>query len=237
MIYKLTTVDTAISQVVRDLDIGDREIPWLDFVEWIAESLRHIGSYYQFTEKSILLDVEDYKAELPCDFHKLIRILNCGEYLNHNPYIVGEECQIQENRLTKQDINITHNTVTVSFRCGKLELLYLAMPLDKDGFPLVPDDPSYMDALFWRICYKLSLRGFEFKNPQLKNLDFTKRKWDFYCKQARGNANMPDTDMYERLKNNFLTLKTDQSQYIKRFSTLGKPEILTLNGRNRWPSY
>lgn len=236
MIYNLTTVDVAIGKVIRDLDIGDREVPWMDFVEWIAEALKHIGSYYQFTEKEAIIDIEDFRGELPCDLVKVKRITAGGEYLVNNQFLPSDG-NIQKNKITNRDLNITHNNLTVSFRCGKLAIQYLAMPLDKDGFPLIPDDPSFMDALFWKVCYMLGLRGFEFKNTQLRDINFTSMKWNRYCMQARASANMPDPDMQERLKNNFLRLKTDQNQYLKRFTTNGMQESLTLKGRSIWPSY
>lgn len=230
MVYQLVSVHTIISSIVRKLNIGDAEVRWQDFIEEMAEGLVQIGSYYQFTEKFACIDIEDYKGELPCDFYKLIRITDHKLYLRNNQTIIGDENQINRNKYTNRDINITHNNITVSFRNGKLELLYLAIPVDADGFPLVPDDPSFTNALFWKVCCMLSLQGFAFKNPQLKNYDYCKRKWDFYCIQARATANMPDPDMTERLKNNFLRLKTDPNQYLKYFATNGLPETLRLGG-------
>ena len=52
----------AISKVIRDLGIRNSEIPDLDFLEWIAECLKDIGSYYQLVKTKKLLTVNDYRA-------------------------------------------------------------------------------------------------------------------------------------------------------------------------------
>jgi hypothetical protein len=74
MIYKLEKIDRVISSIVRKLQISNEEIPDLDFIEWIAEGMEHIGSYYQMEEKSATVIIDNYKGLLPCDLHEMIRI-------------------------------------------------------------------------------------------------------------------------------------------------------------------
>ena len=81
MIYKLETIDRVINKIIRDLGLGQDEIPYYDFIEWIADALEHIGSYYQFTEKECNLIVSDYTAMLPCDFYKMIKMKQSHDIL------------------------------------------------------------------------------------------------------------------------------------------------------------
>lgn len=234
MIYGLVSIKTVIYRVISDLGIGDKEVDWQDWVDWIADGLMHIGAYYQFTEKQESIEIEDYKGYLPCDFYQKIRILNTDmSRPNFNKSLVGSsENTINQNSFTSKDYNITNNMITTSFRTGTLLLQYLAIPLDDDRLPLIPDDVSYKDALFWKVVYHLSLRGYEFRNNQLSNIQFTRSLWLKYCMQARAGANMPDPDMYERLKNNWLRLVPDHNQYQKLFADLGAQEKLNLRGKD-----
>lgn len=232
MIYKLTSVKTVILQVVNDLGISDTEIPIDDFIEWIGKGLQHIGSYYQYTSKETVLQINNFKTELPCDFYKMQRMLYNDKYLSNNENIVSTNTvDMNNNRYSNSDINIIGNVIITSFQTGTINIQYLSIPVDCDGLPLVPDDVSFQDALFWRCAYQLSLRGFEFRNPQLKDILFTKKMWNIYCGQARANANMPDLDMCERLKNNY-TRFVRKDEYINSFATLGQKEQLTLSGKN-----
>jgi len=74
MIYKLDSIDRTISSIIRKLGIGNDEIPYQDLVEYIADAMEHIGSYYQFEEKECYIVINDYKGELPCDLHKVIKM-------------------------------------------------------------------------------------------------------------------------------------------------------------------
>lgn len=232
MIYKLTSIRTVILKVVDDLQIGDTEIPIDDFINWIAEGLQHIGSYYQYTSKEEVLQVNGFKSELPCDFYKMQRMLHNDHYLINNENIVATDTKdMNINRYSNKDINIIGNTIITSFETGTIHIQYLAIPVDCDGLPLVPDDVSFSDALFWRCVYKLSIRGYEFRQPQFRDVMFTKKMWNIYCGQARASANMPDLDMCERLKNNY-TRFVRKDEYQNSFATLGQKENLTLSGKN-----
>jgi|1_EtaG_2_1085319.scaffolds.fasta_scaffold00175_5 hypothetical protein len=293
MIYKLTTIHQIIGKVVRDLDLSDKEVPWQDMIEWIAEGLEHIGSYYQFAEKEAIIVIEDHKGVLPCDFHKSIKFLqgcdvgglansvplwgllnnalDCCDWRTTNPEGTVEEgdCMqivdalsfqklqlaqhsqatyatsfynhlpnsqnLMDQGLTYSGANgnayrVNFDTVTAAFRYGFISLRYLAIPVDTVGYPLVPDDVSFRDALMWKCAYQLSLRGHQFKNPQLQDFETCKFYWNQYCIQARAEANAPDPDQMERLARIFNTLSVDYHQYYDDFRNLGAPEHLNFDG-------
>jgi len=75
---------------------------------------------------------------------------------------------------------------------GFIKLSYDAMPTDEDGYPLVPDLISYTEACFYYIVMKLKYP--EYLSGKLNpNIYYDiKRSWNFYCKQAYGDAMMPD---------------------------------------------
>lgn len=287
MIGKLTSVNVIISKVVRDLGLGDSEVPWQDMVEWLAEGLEHIGSYYQMEEKEAIIVIDNHKGLLPCDFYKSIRFMQgCGlnglqnsgplweqvgnaldscslrkttpdcspiidaltfqklqlmqyrKITNYNSFYSG--LQHSQSLMGKgitytpsgsSDYSVNFDTVTASFRFGFIQLRYLAIPVDENGYPLVPDDVSFRDALMWKCAYQLSLRGYQFKNPQLNDPEYCKFYWNQYCVQARANANAPDPDTMERLAIIFNTLAPNYHQYQSDFVNLGKPNDLFLNGR------
>jgi len=286
MIYNLTTVDTVINKIIRDLGLGQEEIPHLDFIEWIAEALSHIGSYNQFVEKEAHIVIENYEGLLPCDLWQVIRLKRgleikpdgSGGYyggslqgllanigvewesipayerfnivntaglsridastnpldaisnrLQYNGNLIGNPVS---NSHTGLDFNINFNRVTTSFHTGVIELQYMAMPVDDRGWPLVPDDPSFSDAMFWKCAMQLSMRSPDLlKNRQLQDYAYCRSKWNFYCVQARANATMPDMAGMERLKNQYLNLYNRLDRDLGDYQSLGKPQILNLNGR------
>ena len=65
-----------------------------------------------------------------------------------------------------------------------------------------------------------------FRNPQLQNYDYVRSKWNFYCIQARAEANMPDIHGMERLKNMFLSLVPRYNEDLTEYKNLGKPQFI-----------
>lgn len=261
MIYNVESIDRVIAKVITDLGLGQDEIPYADFIEWIADALEHIGAYYQNIEKEAHILIEDYEGHLPCDFYKPIRIkegleinpnIETGFYagslqatlaaagieweslsaydrwkiiavpglskidnmlgqvnqnLHFNKNLIGNPIT---NAITNKDYNINFNKITTAFRYGIIQIQYLAFPVDERGFPLVPDDVSYRDALFWKVAYHISMRSPHLlANKQMQDLEYCRQMWNKYCVQARASANMPDLDMLIRLKNNWLRLVND----------------------------
>lgn len=281
MIYNVERIDRVIDKIRRDLGLGEDEIPYIDFIEWIADALQHIGAYYQFQEKECTILIDNFEGALPCDFYKPIRMLqgcdiqpgeggfyggtlqsylasigvdfdNLPAYFKYhtlavqglskpaNNTVVGDGLQFNKNlignptsnKFTTRDYNLNFNKLTTAFRYGVIHLQYLAFPVDEKGWPLVPDDVSYRDALFWKVAYHLCIRNpANFKNPRMQDLEYCRQQWLKYCNQARASANMPDLAMYERLKNNWLRLHNQVDFDKNLYRENGKPQYNNLDGR------
>lgn len=226
MIYKYKPIDAVISKIVTNLGLGEEEIPYQNFVEWIISGLKHIGVHYQFEEKQEMLEVENFQAALPCDFYKLIRLYKEGNVILHNnSRLIGEkESDIENNKNTDVDYRLQNNRILFSFKTGKVKIQYTAIPVDDRGLPLCPDSESYDEALFWKVVYQMNIYGHEFKNKNFQNIMFVRDQWWTYCRQARASGNMPDLERLEDLKNNWLRLYHYNDSYQQGFSKSGKDE-------------
>ena len=73
-----------------------------------------------------------------------------------------ENC-VNENVAYEDTYIVDNDYIKTSFHTGKICLSYMAFPTDEDCYPLVPDDISYSEALFWYIYKKILLSRPEFK--------------------------------------------------------------------------
>lgn len=291
MIYKLEPLDRTIASIVRALKLGDKQVNYQDFVEWIADGLEHIGCYYQLIDKAVFLPIDNYQALFPCDVYKVIKVVNSvkmdiqdtggfysgsaigileknipdlfvvgpdgkAPYDNmsayerwkvlavgglqtsanngHNnssvPYNQGTFPGISATNLYGREYKIEHNRIITSYRTGFVLLEYQAFPLDDRGWPLVPDNVSYRDALFWKVIYQLSMSSPELlTNPAMRDINFTYQKWSFYCTQARAEGYAPDEAMLGRIANNWISFLGSNS-FNNDFIGSGLPSNLSLNG-------
>ena len=145
-------------------------------------------------------------------FHKSMHCTGC----------VNENTQYEETYIVDCDY------IKTSFASGKICLSYMAFPTDEDCYPLVPDDISFKEAMFWYIYKKLLLL-----NPLIKkngiNYTFAEQHWKYYCSQGRNAANYPDIDRYESFMNQWVRLIPNVNRHDVTFEQLNTREDLNRN--------
>lgn len=117
---------------------------------------------------------------------------------------------------------IENDQIKTSFPEGMLCMSYKAMPTDPDCYPLVPDDISYREAMFWYIYKKMLLGGMRKDNGI--QYDFADQKWKYYCTQARNSAVFPDIDRMENFMNQWVRLIPNINRHSFTFDNLAERE-------------
>tara|TARA_R100000234_G_scaffold113539_1_gene88029 strand:- start:209 stop:1093 length:885 start_codon:yes stop_codon:yes gene_type:complete len=140
------------------------------------------------------------------------RSMHCDDCVNEN--VNYEDTYIVDNDYIK-----------TSFESGKICLSYMAFPTDEDCYPLVPDDISFSEALFWYVYKKILLSKPDFKNNGVDYI-FAEQQWKYYCTQARNAANYPDIDKYESFMNQWVRLIPNISRHDVGFEQLNTREDL-----------
>ena len=115
-----------------------------------------------------------------------------------------EDC-INEYAHSKDTYIIDCEYIKTSFDTGNICISYMAFPTDLDCYPLVPDDISFKEAMFWYVYKKMLLSTPAVKDNGI-NYEFAENQWKYYCTQARNAANFPDIDRYESFLNQWVRL-------------------------------
>ena len=104
---------------------------------------------------------------------------------------------------------------------GYIKLSYDAIAVDIDGYPMIPDNQSCFEAIYWYVTmkfkYPLYLNG---RMPQYIYFDI-RNSWNFYRKQAYAEALMPTQDELENIKNTWTKLVPvydDNSTFLSNIS-------------------
>ena len=245
MIYKYVSVYEIIEGVYRDSGIQEELDVW-DVIEWAGEALELIGAGVSYVELIGELCVQDHKVKLPCNFHSLEQISYNGIPLSQcsgtfgaisttsgnatKNVIDGKEVDATNFPLTNSQNTsgncyyINDNFIVTSFDKGCLLISFKGINVDKEGFPMIPDNVSYkkavkayiqtmVDRIWWR---RGSLQEGVYRDSQ--------RDWEWYVKQARGSASMPNLDQMENLKNQWVKLKPNMNSSRTFFTDLASPE-------------
>jgi hypothetical protein len=230
MIEKFTSVRQTIAKVYRDLNIQDED-RWMDMIEWAAEALEQIGAYQQYVHKADTLDIENYRAALPCDLHKVVGITIDMEALKYNAgtFDTAQEAENNINIRTTSHSGYTMNDgfFNFNFEQGKAEIAYMGIPLDEEGFPMVPDNISYREAIEKYIVMKMMYGKWITGQLQAGIWQDIKNDWHWFCGQARGKGYMPNADKMESIKNQWNRLKPEMNQHKRQFANLSNIERIT----------
>ena len=138
---------------------------------------------------------------------------------------------VNENAAYEDTYILDNDYIKTSFQSGKICLSYMAFPTDEDCYPLVPDEISFKEALFWYIYKKLLLSFITIPENRRNGMDYTfaEQMWQKYCTQARNAANYPDIDRYEAFMNQWVRMIPNINRHDTAFENLNTREDLFRN--------
>ena len=227
MITKFKSIKSILAGLYRDLGTNT-EINEQDVVEWVAEGLSLIGSYAQNEEIGVVLDVTNHRVQLPCNFLFLKDINYNGKPLSWSNKSAANNYNCPECAIvtccTDYNFYIQDGYINTSLESGKLCITYLGIPVDEEGFPLVPDDVYFDKALKAYVTYMFD--KIQFRKGQLPDAVFkySEREWLFYVGSARGSANMPNLAKLDQLQKIWVRLIPKPHEYSSNFRNLENHE-------------
>jgi len=121
---------------------------------------------------------------------------------------------------------INNNYIKLNVRTGYLKMAYQAMAMDEEGYPMVPDKPSFFEAIYSYIVLKLLYPQWIAGRTRDAVYYDARTNWNYHCKQAYGDAMMPNADRLESLKNKWLQLYPEINEHDALFSNSGNRQLL-----------
>ena len=239
MIYQYQSVKKIVDKIYTDFGSPEELEIW-DIIEWSGQALNLIGAATQYVDRIMEIDINNHVHPLPCDFHTLNQISYKGRPLllmsatmgpgnsalnapdNYlNSVGVDEEnfpLTSNEREPHNEHYYIQNGCIATSFREGTIVMSYKAIQTDEEGFPMVPDNEYYFQALTAYCQSKIDRREWRKGNITRDIYSDSKSDWLFYVKAAASAALMPNKDKVENFKNNWLRLKPMINQHSTFFS-------------------
>lgn len=110
---------------------------------------------------------------------------------------------------------IAGNYIQTSFECGYIKLHYWTIPVDNEGYPLIPDNAYFKQAIEWHILRRLIGAGYEHK---VFSYQFADEQFKIYAATAMNEVSFPNQDSMAKLYN--LTVRLiPPTNYYEDFGT------------------
>lgn len=192
-----------IQQIADDLAEHPmlRDIPFERIVNYVQELIKVVGSPKLFVEKTAVVHIEAYRGLLPCDFVKVIQVrgIRGEEYVSTmNSFHTSPK---HEEFIGTPTYKIQGDIIFTSNPDEDIEIAYRAMPVDEDGWPLLPEDETFKRAI--EAYIKMKRFTIYFDMGQISQAVFAQAQQDYsWCvAQAQNRLTMPTYDEMETLTN------------------------------------
>lgn len=187
---------------------------------------------YQDKEESI--HIENFRARLPCDLISINQIKECetGVCLRsmtdtfmpreHHDRVTGYRLPQELSFKTQGQV------LYVSFKTGDVLVSYKAIPIDKDGFPLLIDNPVFLKALEAYIKKEEFTILFDIGKITPAVLQNTQQQYAWLAGQLQSEFTIPSISEMESIKNSWCALIQKVSEFDSGFKSLGDKEKIRL---------
>ncbi len=202
-----------------------------ELVTHISDALLLIGANSQMTDVVEEIPIKDYRGILPCNIVYVNQIRTCDthEALRYtgnsfHSLINPDTPDLHTESSLTYSLNEGH--IFTNQEEGTLEMSYRALPVDKDGYPMIPNDIKYKKAVeayvMERIGFKLNLLS-RLSDHKYERLI---REYDWYVGAAQSRATMPSVDKMETIKNAYSRLLLSTMAHSTFFTSVSDPEII-----------
>lgn len=187
-----------------------------------------------YQDKEELIHIENFRARLPCDLISINQIKECETGIclrsmtdtfmprEHHDRVTGYRLPQELSFKTQGQV------LYVSFKTGDVLVSYKAIPIDKDGFPLLIDNPVFLKALETYIKKEEFTILFDIGKITPAILYNTQQRYAWLAGQLQSEFTIPSISEMESIKNSWCALIQKVSEFDSGFKSLGDKEKIRL---------
>ena len=204
MINNLISIKTTIGRFLKELGLENTAYVE-DIPQWTEDAISIIGAPSYYVYKRQKAQIIDYKCNLPCDLEYLHSVYVSSSLIEaedikqlrrlfiRNVATLGGELFTTNTNCSAYG-TINGNFLHTSFETGVVYFVYKGIPLDCDGYPLVPKSAELNTALQYYFIQRMALSGY--KHPVLSFADAL-QLWEKHYPRASNDINWMDMQEYQ----------------------------------------
>lgn len=213
-------------------------------------SLHGYPQLYQ--DKVETVEIKDFRGLLPCDLIYIVQVKDpgsgiClrsmtdtfapgmrpkpdGQYqpkdLINNASPVGEYIPPMRKYTEEPSFKTQGRIIFTSFEEGEVEIAYKSIPVDEDGFPLLIDNETYLNALEAYIKVKVFTVKYDTGKIQAGVLSNAQADYSWASHLLQSEMTLPSVSEMESLTRYLNTMIKPTTSFDKGFKDLGGREYI-----------
>lgn len=223
-----------------------RDIPFETAVEYAVDFISLVGNPAIYDEKTAVIEIHDWRGPLPCDYVSTIQVRAAEP--QHNPkwlcvphffprpvYRVSghsfhmSPAKPNEHLTLEFTYKIQGMVIFTSTRDTDIEMAYRAFATDDEGYPLLPDNTSFLRGLENYIKLQWFTIKYDMGEISQQVMQNTQQEYAWAVGDAQSEFSRLDLDKAETLFNSFKTLLPRNNQHWKAFFSNGSKEFWKLH--------
>lgn len=229
MAEQYTNIRLILDKIMRHPLMQDISLETV--VDYTVDFMRIVGVPNMFMEKTAIIEVEKYRAMLPCDYYQMIQVrkINGPAFRYSSDSFHMSECKNSNGRdLADLTYKIQGNVIYTSIENGEIEISYEAIATDDEGYPLLPDNSSFTRALRLYIKKEHFITLFELGKIQPVVFNQVLQDYAWAVGDCQTEFNRLSIDKAESFYNSWRTLILRDTEHRTGFINNGTKERLKL---------
>ena len=230
--YNYTNIREVLSRILKHPLLQDVTLE--QAVQYTLDFISTFGMPRLYQDKEEMVHIEDFRAKLPCDLISINQIKECKTSIclrSMTDNFMPKE-RYDEDAGYKKIQELTFKTqgqvLFTSFKTGDVLISYKAIPIDKDGFPLLIDNPVFLRTLEAYIKKEVFTILFDMGKITPAVLQNTQQQYAWLAGQLQSEFTIPSISEMESLKRSWCTLLQRTTSFNDGFRNNGNQEYLKL---------
>lgn len=224
-----TNIRRILDRVMRHKML--RDIPFETAVEYTVDFIQLMGTPALYYEKTAIVKIDNWRGQLPCDFEQMIQVRVARKHTY--PGLVyresGHSFHMSDVKGPIDGLSLTYKiqgmVIFTSTKDTDIEIAYRAFAVDEEGYPLLPDNASFLRGLESFIKMRWFEQKFDAGEISQAVMDRVDREYAWAAGDAQSEFSRLSLDAAETLFNSFKTLLPRNNEHWRAFFSNGSKEI------------
>lgn len=225
----------SINQVLSDILDHPmlKDVSFERVVNYTVTFMRILGCPRMFEEKTALVDIKEWRGMLPCDLNSIIQVRthNAADNKRYRVFRYStDNFHMSPDKQDSHDLTykVQGNVIFTSMKEGTIEIAYNSFMTDDEGYPMIPDNSSFIRALELYIKKQVFTILFDMGKISPAVLNQTLQDYGFAVGQAQSDLIRPTIDQMQAITNSLNTLIPRMREHEYGFINNGSAEKIRL---------
>lgn len=192
-------------------------------VQYALDFFGRMGLPDVHENKVVLIDIHEYRGELPCDIVRVDQVKNA--HTDRTMRSMTDNFNGFSERLNSEDTFKTKGRyIFTSFKEGQVLMAYEAIKVDEDGIPMLVNNAVFLEALEAFIKMKVFTWKFDCGLVSGESLANAKEDYAFLSRKCINRFIIPSVSEMESITGMMHRLIPSRNEFANGFKTLGDKE-------------